>query len=75
MVSIEGTELNRQMKVFSAAKVWAASFVFPAIIKANHKASKLIQAVRRINPNILIAVDQEGGVCSAFGKGFLRYPL
>ena len=74
MVSIEGTELNTADESLLGRQSVGGLILFSRNYQSKSQASKLIQAVRRINPNILIAVDQEGGRVQRFREGFLSLP-
>ncbi len=74
MVSIEGTELNQADESLLGRQSVGGLILFARNYQSKAQISALVQSVRRINPNILIAVDQEGGRVQRFRKGFLALP-
>jgi beta-N-acetylhexosaminidase len=74
MVSIEGTELNQADESLLGRQSVGGLILFARNYQSKAQISALIQCVRRINPNILIAVDQEGGRVQRFREGFLSLP-
>jgi beta-N-acetylhexosaminidase len=74
MVSIEGTELNQADESLLGRQSVGGLILFARNYQSKAQISALIQCVRRINPNILIAVDQEGGRVQRFREGFLALP-
>ena len=74
MVSIEGTELNQADESLLGRQSVGGLNLFARNYQSKAQISALVQSVRRINPNILIAVDQEGGRVQRFRKGFLALP-
>ena len=74
MVSIEGTELNQADESLLGRQSVGGLILFARNYQSKAQISALVQSVRRISPNILIAVDQEGGRVQRFRKGFLALP-
>lgn len=74
MIDIEGTELTEEdIRLLAHPRVGALIF-----FKRNYldltQLKALVRAIRAVRPDILLAVDQEGGRVQRFGAPFTKLP-
>ena len=74
MISLEDFILNEREKKYLKNKAVGGIILFSRNFSSKKQVIKLIQSIRDINENILIAVDQEGGRVQRFQKDFYRIP-
>lgn len=70
MLDVEGTTLTSADKDLLAQPEVGGIILFKRNVETPTQVRKLTDSIRAINPNILIAVDQEGGRVARFRDGF-----
>lgn len=74
MLDIESTRLTNKDRAILANPLVGGLIIFSRNIESAEQVLELTNEVREINPNILIAVDQEGGRVQRLLDGFSRLP-
>lgn len=74
MADVAGHVLNDEDNVFLANKEIGGIILFARNVDTPAQVRALTDAIRCINPDILIAVDQEGGRVARFRQGFTPLP-
>tara|TARA_R110002073_G_scaffold2938_3_gene19224 strand:+ start:78165 stop:79172 length:1008 start_codon:yes stop_codon:yes gene_type:complete len=74
MLDIGGTTLSAEDKTLLAHPGTGGLIFFSRNFESREQITALVSAVRAIRPDILIAVDQEGGRVQRFKQGFARIP-
>ena len=74
MLDIEGTQLSQQDIECIEHSACGGLILFSRNFQSALQIEELIQSIRAIKPNILIAVDQEGGRVQRFKQDFTLLP-
>lgn len=74
MADIAGQTLDESDKVFLKQPQIGGVILFARNVDSPAQVRKLTDSIRHINPNILIATDQEGGRVARFRQGFSPLP-
>lgn len=74
MADVAGTALQAEDKEFLSCPEIGGIILFARNVESAKQVRQLTDAIRNINPNILIAVDQEGGRVARFRQGFSSLP-
>lgn len=74
MADVAGHVLDDEDKVFLANKEIGGMILFARNVDTPAQVRALTDEMRNINPNLLIAVDQEGGRVARFRQGFTPLP-
>lgn len=74
MMDIEGTRLNEEDKQLLRHPLIGGLIYFARNYESVEQITELSAAIRQERPDILIAVDQEGGRVQRFKEGFTRLP-
>jgi len=74
MLDIEGQTLTSQEKELIAQKEVGGVILFARNYDNKSQLEVLISAIRKVKPELLIAVDHEGGRVQRFREGFTRIP-
>lgn len=74
MADIEGTTLSDDDKTFLAQAPIGGVILFARNVDTPAQVRALTDSIRAINPNILLAADQEGGRVARFRHGFSNLP-
>lgn len=74
MFDIEGTSLNKEdIEILTNPQVGGV-ILFSRNIESPQQVRQLTDHMRQVRPDILIAVDQEGGRVQRLKAGFTRLP-
>ncbi len=74
MIDIQGTSLSDEDELILQHPLVGGVIYFSRNYESIEQLSALSAEIRRIRPEILIAVDQEGGRVQRFQEGFTRLP-
>ncbi|MEC9482228.1 MAG: glycoside hydrolase family 3 N-terminal domain-containing protein, partial [Halomonas sp.] len=74
MLDLEGTALTRAERSLLARPEVGGVILFSRNIVDAGQVSELCAAIRRIRPDLLLAIDQEGGRVQRLKKGVTRLP-
>lgn len=74
MADVDGTVLTDADKKFLANDEIGGIIIFARNVQSAIQVRALTDAIRAINPNIIIAADQEGGRVARFRNGFSPLP-
>ncbi|MDI1302113.1 MAG: beta-N-acetylhexosaminidase [bacterium] len=74
MLDLEGTTLTGAEKELVAHPHVGGVILFARNYQSVEQVSALVQAMRAIRPELIIAVDQEGGRVQRFREGFVKLP-
>lgn len=74
MLDIEGTSLNQEDEKLLRAEQVGGLILFGRNIENPVQVRQLTDSIRQVRPDILIAVDQEGGRVQRLRNGFSRLP-
>lgn len=74
MADIDGLELTKEDRLFLLQPEIAGLILFSRNYEGPEQLKKLCASIKTLRPELLIAVDQEGGRVQRFREGFLRLP-
>jgi len=74
MIDIAGTSLTEEDKAVIQDPLVGGVIYFARNYESTEQISRLTKDIRQLSPELLIAVDQEGGRVQRFKKGFTRLP-
>src|SRR5690606_22404821 len=74
MLDLEGTELTDAERELLGNPLIGAIIFFARNVSSREQIIELVASIREIRPEILLAVDQEGGRVQRFRDGFTRLP-
>ena len=74
MIDIAGTSLTEEDKELIQHPLIGGIIYFSRNYESVEQISRLSRQIRQLNPEVLIAVDQEGGRVQRFKDGFTRLP-
>lgn len=74
MMDVSGLTLSEKEKIQLAKPSIGGVILFSRNFEDIHQLKSLIQSIRLINQNLLIAVDHEGGRVQRFRQGFTHLP-
>jgi beta-N-acetylhexosaminidase len=74
MMDLEGLQLSNAEEELIRQPVVGGLILFSRNYQNKSQLHELINSIRQIRPEIIIAVDQEGGRVQRFREGFLSLP-
>lgn len=74
MIDIQGTALDDEDKELLASPYVAGVILFKRNVESPEQVRALTDSIRAINPNLIIATDQEGGRVARLREGFSPLP-
>jgi len=74
MLDLEGKKLTSQDQQLLANPLVGGVILFSRNFENAHQLLELTTSIKSINPNLIIAVDQEGGRVQRFKSGFSQLP-
>ena len=74
MLDLAGTELSQQESVVLQNPQVGGVILFARNIESPEQVARLLAQIRATNPDLLLAVDQEGGRVQRLQQGFTRLP-
>ncbi len=74
MLDVQSLELSEDEKLILSSPVVGGLILFSRNYQSPEQLTRLISQVRQCAPNIIIAVDHEGGRVQRFRNGFTRIP-
>lgn len=74
MADINGTTLTEEDKVFLANEALGGIILFKRNVESPAQVRQLTDAMRAVNPTLIISADQEGGRVARFRDGFSPLP-
>ncbi len=74
MLDVEGLSLTDEDRQLLKDPQVGGLILFARNFESCEQLDELVQDIRRCNPQVLIAVDQEGGRVQRFREGFVRIP-
>ncbi len=74
MVDIAGTWLTAEDRQLLRQPEVAGLIIFARNIEHPRQVRELVQAIRAVRPELILAVDQEGGRVQRLRQGFVRLP-
>ena len=74
MMDIAGTWLTAEDRQMLRQPEVGGLIIFARNIESRRQVRELCQSIRAVRPDLLLAVDQEGGRVQRLRQGFLRLP-